>query len=171
MMAAIAAVGLGLGAAGLIGSNKAANEANAAQQQMLALQRQQMEEQKKQMELDALRRKRDIIRQSIAARSVALTTATAQNAQFGSGLAGAYGTITGRGNSSLLALGQNLAIGENMANLKMSESFAQSRYANAQSQLAFYQGLTSLGGGMLKNLDAIGRVGTTFSTFAGRMSA
>jgi hypothetical protein len=171
MMAAIAAIGVAVGAAGLIGSNKAANDANAAQQQMLALQRQQMEEQRKQMELDALRRKRDIIRQSIAARSVALTTATAQGAQLGTGLQGAYGVIGGREGSNLLALSQNLTIGRNMADLKMNESFAQSRYANAQSQLAFYQGLTSLGGGLLKNLDSISRVGTTFGNFATKMMA
>lgn len=171
MMAAIAAIGVAVGAAGLIGSSKAASDANAAQQEMLALQRQQMALQKQQMELDALRRKRDIVRQSIAARSVALTTATAQGAQLGSALPGALGTIAGRSGGNLLALNQNLALGENMFSSKMNESFASSRYASAQSQLAMYQGLTSLGGGMLKNLDSISRVGGTFANFAAKMGS
>jgi hypothetical protein len=165
MMAAIAAAGVAIGAAGLFGSNKAAKQAAAAQQQMLEMQREQMALQKQQMELDASRRKRDLVRQSIAARSVALTTATAQGAQLGSVLPGAEGGVAGRFGSNLLALTQNLQLGQSMFASKMNESFAASRYASAQSQFAMYQGLTSLGGGMLKNLDSISRVGSTLGGF------
>lgn len=82
---------------------------------------QQVEAQKKaerlrerQMNLQAMRERRESIRQAVLARSTALATATSQGASApgSSALGGAYGQIQGERNRQILAINQNQQIGQ-----------------------------------------------------------
>lgn len=68
----------------------------------------------RQMNLQAMRERREVIRQSILARSTALAQTTAQGAAASgsSALGGAYGQISGDKNRQIVAINQNQQIGQ-----------------------------------------------------------
>lgn len=68
----------------------------------------------RQMNLQAMRERREVIRQSILARSTALAQTTAQGAAApgSSALGGAYGQISGDKNRMTVAINQNQQIGQ-----------------------------------------------------------
>lgn len=138
IQAAVAAVGIGMSIYGAFQKNEAEEKATEAQKAIFAAQ-QKMEIQRAQaMELDAGRRKREMIRNAIAARSMALTTATSQGASGagGSVLGGAYGGISGQTGVNMLGVNQNLEIGRNMFALNRDISTAQQQYAAAKGESA-----------------------------------
>jgi hypothetical protein len=166
MIAEITAVaGLVIGGIGLFESNDAAQQQAQYQAQALALQKQEQKERRKAMELDARRRRREIIRQGVAARSLALTTATAQGAQFGSVLPGAYGGIEGRTGVNTLGVNQNQEIGGRIFDLKGQISDAYVNAAFAGSRAASGQALTSFGGMLLQNSQNLAKLGSSASAF------
>src|SRR5262245_14983635 len=96
-IAAAAAVGgLALSAVSMTQQAKYANEAAKANAAAIDQQKQAEAFRKQAMDLDATRRRREMIRNMIASNATAETVATAQGAQFGSALPGAYGGISGR---------------------------------------------------------------------------
>lgn len=154
--------GLALGAAGtaiqMNGQRQAAHANQDAMQEQQNLERQKQQ----QMELDAQRRKRDMVRQQLAARSAALAATTAQtgsSATTSSALPGAYGSIAGQTNENMLGLNQNLQIGRNMfaINSNMLDDYRSA--ASYSSMANFGGGLASLGGSILHNMDNINRFG------------
>lgn len=161
----IAAAGLGLAAGGLALNYTSSQKMAKSQEESIALQRRQDEERRKAMELDAARRKREMIRQALAARSRALSVATAQNAGAGTGLQGAYGGIQGRTGVNLLGVDQNLEIGRTMFGLQAGISEANASAARWGSMAQTGAGLTSLGGSLIKNMDAISRIGSTVASW------
>jgi hypothetical protein len=161
--AAIAAIGVGIAGYGAYQSSSSASQSNALQAQSVAIQQEQLALQKKSMELDA-RRRRDIIRQNVAARSAALATTVAQGAQFGSALPGAYGGIEGRTGTNLLGIDQNLEIGRDMFGLKSRGAEVSGQIANANSNAASGAAMTSLGGALVTNSGQLAKVGTYFTS-------
>jgi hypothetical protein len=116
--------------------------------QQASAQKKAEELRKQQMNLDATRQRRDILRQSIIARSQALSTATAQGAASGSGLAGAYGQVEGQFARGTQAVNQNQEIG--------GKIFDANASADAAGGLASAgAGLASLGGATLQNMPTI----------------
>jgi hypothetical protein len=98
----------------------------------------QMEaERQKAMELDAKRQQREIIRNQQRARSIALASATAQGARFGSGLQGGYGQISGQSNVNALGIQQNLDIGRNMFNLNSQLANQRKQSIDLETQYAY----------------------------------
>ena len=167
--AAIAAVGLGIAAYGTVKTQKALKEQNAAQQAAIDAQQQSEALRQKQMNLDAMRRQREIVRAGIQARSLALATATTQGAQGGSGVQGGFAQIAGRTNWNALGVAQNQEIGNAMFASNQNLLTAYRSSANAQTDVSTYQGLTSLGGAIMTNAGAIGRVGNyALSAIGGR---
>jgi hypothetical protein len=162
--AAIAAIGVGIAGYGAYQSSSSASQSNALQAQSVAIQQEQLALQKKSMELDARRRRRDIIRQNVAARSAALATTVAQGAQFGSALPGAYGGIEGRTGTNLLGIDQNLEIGRDMFGLKSRGAEVSGQIANANSNAASGAAMTSLGGALVTNSGQIAKIGTYFTS-------
>jgi hypothetical protein len=156
---AIAAIGVGVGLYGAISGSEAADQQAQYQSQALALQKQEMAERRKAMELDARRRRREIIRQGIAARSAALATSTAQGAQFSSALPGAYGGIEGRSGTNLQGVNQNQEIGERIFDLKGLQSDAYVRAAMAGSNVATNQAMTQAGGMLINNSTQLAQLG------------
>lgn len=142
----IAAIGLGLSAAGAFeqftGAKKAEKGAERAENARQAAQN-----------LDAQRRKRQIIRDAQLARSQALANATAQGAQEGSGLQGGLAQISGEKNDSILGVNLNQQLG--------NEVFAANKQQRqGQSQANVGQAIQSVGGAIMQNRGAIERVGT-----------
>lgn len=105
-----------------------------------------------QANIEETRARRNIVRQSIAARSEALTNATSQGAAQGSGLAGGFGQIQGETGGAATANAQNGQIGGQM--------FAANRQiSRGQTLAATGSGVSSLGGALVKNQNEIGRLG------------
>lgn len=145
----IGAVGLGIGAAGTVVQYNAQRTAAAAQQRQERIR-------ERQMELQATRQRRDAIRQSMRARSIALTTASDQGAGSGSGIAGGLGQIAAQGNSNLQGINQGVELG--------AEMFSTNRQiAGAQTLASFGSGLSSLGGSIYGASDTLGRIGNYFT--------
>lgn len=152
--AATAATGLGaaVGAAGTIaglagtalqysGQKKAASAAAEAERLRQA-----------QANVDAIRQRRQVVRQAIVARGDAISNAAGQGAGLGSGVAGGLAQIGGQEGQNLTAIDNAQSIG----NKTFAANAAQSQ---GQSLAATGQGLSSLGGALVKNQDAIGRLG------------
>ncbi len=138
---AISGIGLGANIIGGVMQTNAAKKAEAARE--------------KQMNLDAARQRREVARQAIIARSVALSNATNQGASQGSGLPGGYGQITGEAGRQTVGINQNQEIG--------SDIFAANRaYYTASGITGFGSGLTSIGGAIMNNAGTINRLGTYY---------
>lgn len=146
----IAGVGLAIGAAG------AGVQYSASQKQAAAMEKGE-ELRKKQMNLDAQRRTRQVIREGLIARSQALTNATAQGAEAGSGLQGGYAGIQSNTLYNASGIEQNRQIGSQIFD-------ANKQYAQAGSQMALGQGISSLGGAMVQNSQTLGRIYTYATT-------
>lgn len=132
------AVGLGVSVVGQINQTSAAKKAEAARQ--------------KQMNLEESRRRRDIIRNTIATQAAARNTAANQGALYGSAYPGGQGQIAGRGGDQLVASRQNQDLGNDV--------FAANKdYYNASVLTDFGAGLSSLGGMLVSNAGTIKRVG------------
>jgi hypothetical protein len=143
---ALAIAGIGAGIAGFIGGSGAAQKEAAIQKQIFA-QQQKIEEQKRLgMELDANRRTIQTVRAVQQARSLALSNSTAQGGAKGSGLMGGYSQIAGQGNAGLLAINQNLDIGENISSANQQISGLNMQLAQAKADESMWSGLSSLGG-------------------------
>lgn len=140
-------IGLAISAIGLGVQVDAAGDAAKAQQKAEAAR-------KKQMELDALRRRREAIREAIAARSLALSNATAQGAAEGSGLLGGYAQIAGQAGRNILATNQNVELGNQIYD-------ANSQYASAQSRSSIGGGMVDIGKTVLNNNKKIAQIGDT----------
>jgi len=87
--------GLALQALGGATSMGGAKASNQAQVQQIKLQQQVEQQRQHAMELDAHRKQLETVRNMQRARFLALSTATNQGAQFGTGLQGGYGQISG----------------------------------------------------------------------------
>lgn len=109
------------------------------------------------MELDARRKQTEMIRNQQRARSLALSSATAQGSSRGSGLQGGYAQISGQTGFNLMGVQQNLEIGRNIFNINsaitdqklafadLEFNYAQQRAAQqtAKSNLMYDYALTN----------------------------
>lgn len=146
----IAGIGLAVGAAGTVAQVSAANKQADAAERAERLR-------EKQMNLEAMRSRRAAIRNSLRARSLALTSATAQGAQFGSGLPGGFGQIGQQTGENITGINQGQEIGAGIFD-------ANADYASAGALAAFGSGLSSLGGSLISNAGTISRIGTFFGS-------
>lgn len=166
----IAVAGLAVAGAGAAVSYGAAKQNAAAQTAALDAQKQSEALRQQQMNLDATRRKREIIRQSVAARSAAVAQTTAQGASGagGSSLPGAVGSIAGRQGVGFEGIDQNQQIGNSIFAAHQAQLTAYQSAANAQSVGALGAGITSLGGAFISNAGTFGKVGAFVGGSGGR---
>lgn len=157
---ALLAGGLALSAAGTALNYSAGKSQAQAQEQALAGQQQAEQLRQQQMNLDAERRKREVIRQSIAARSASVTAANSSGAMLGSGLPGAIGGVSGRSGTDMLAINQNQDIGNTMFGVNQNILGAYRSAAGYGEMAALGSGLTTMGNGILRNEGTISKVGT-----------
>jgi hypothetical protein len=170
----VAVAGLAAAGAGAAINYTASKQNAAAQSQALQAQQQSEALRQQQMNLDAARRRREVIRASVAARSASLSQTVAQGAGGvgGSSLPGAQASITGREGVNELGINQNQSIGNSIFSAHQQQLQAYQSAASAQSFGAIGAGLSSLGGALMTNAGTIGKVGTfvgakAFSAFAG----
>jgi hypothetical protein len=135
---AISAIGTGVAVKGQMDAASAQGDAEQAR--------------KKQMELDAMRRKRESIREAIQGRSLALSNATSSGAAEGSGLQGGLAQVTGQMGRNLSDTGQNVALGNQIFNANM-------KAASAGGMAAFGSGMQDLGSTIASNNVNIDKVG------------
>lgn len=159
----IAGIGIAASIAGAAGSLYASQQQASAQKRAIAAQQEAERQRQLAMNLDAQRKKREQIRQAQVYRAQALATTTAQGASQGSGLEGAYGQISGQSGTNLQGINQNQEIGNNIFAANRAYGQAQADMADAQGSAATFQGISSLGGGLVSNAGTIGKIGRYYS--------
>lgn len=152
--------GIGTSLAGT-GMQVAASKAIASDSANIAgLDEQVNAQRQQQMVLTSNRMQLQNIRNSQMARSMAQSSAVNQGAQFGSGLAGGYGQISGQAGTNQLANSQNLQIGQTIFGLDNQIDQQKINIASEQGSMATGQGISALGG-------AIGGIGKIAGMFMG----
>lgn len=158
----VAGVALAATAAGAYKQYQASKAAQRAQEQQIAAQQRAERLRERQMELDAARKRREVIRNMVLARSTALSNITAAGVNTGSSaLAGAEAGIMGQGGGQIQAVNQNQLIGAGMFDANADRAAGEIAEGRARGDAAFGQVLTSIGGSLLTNMGAIERVGNT----------
>ena len=114
------------------------------------------------METMTRRQQMQNIRQTQMARSMALTTASSQGGQFGSGLQGAFGSIAGQSNTNQANLIGNLAMGEKMFDLSNTMSSEEMMLSQAQAGAASDAAFGKLLGGIGSSMGDLGKIGSSF---------
>jgi len=146
--AGAAAVGVGLEIYGGIEAMGAQKNISKISMEEMGVEKQQNEVRRQAMEMSAHRQMLQQVRNTQKARSQALETGSAQGAQFGSGLAGAYGSIGGQGSANIAELSSGLQFGEKQFDLTAQLDDLKMSMAKAQGQLATAQGISSIGSGI-----------------------
>lgn len=163
-MSAMALIGMGSQVIGSILGVAGAAQHQQAQQQIVRLQQQQEIQRMQAMELDARRRQLEVIRNAQRAQSLSLAVATSQGAQFGSGLGGAQGQISGASGSNLLGISNNLEIGRNMFDINTQISAQKINMSDADTLSATGQGVNQFGGSLL---NAAGTIKNLYGNYSG----
>lgn len=160
-MAAISSIALGLGAAASIGGTimGASAQSKMAKEQKEATTRAENARQQ-QMALDADRRRRQAFRESLLARSQALTVGTAQNASQGSGVAGGMAQATATGYQNQQTVNSAEQLGARIFDANRDYAAATAR---GQSKMAMAGALSSFGNMIMSNSGTIGRLGTYYT--------
>lgn len=163
MLPIIAAVGIGLAAAGAVTSFFGSQDASEAQQRAIAAQQRGEQVRKEAAHFDADRRRRQMIRMGLIQRSQAVAIANAQGANKGSGLEGVFGQIASATSFAVSGVTGNLEYGDQLfaANQELLEARKDS--ADAESTMALGKGLSSLGGAVLGNIGSINSIGGNLS--------
>lgn len=112
----------------------------------------------KQMNLESARMRRQTVREAIMARSTALSNATAQGAEGGSGLQGGYGQISGQMNRNIQGINQSQEIGTQM----FRENAAVAR---GQSMSNMGSSISGFGGMVANNAQQLTRLGRYYSGY------
>ena len=122
------------------------------QKKMIQAQQRAERLRERQMNLQAMRERREVVRNSILARATALATTTAQGASApgSSALGGAYGQIGGDAGRQTLAINQNQEIGKRI--------FAANRQYFAGSQtMGLGSAVTGIGSAIGQSIKEIGQ--------------
>lgn len=152
--------GMGASLFGAFGASSAARKAAEAQKSIAGLEIKANAQREQAMELNANRAMLQNVRMNQMARSVAQMNATSQGAQFGSGLQGGIGSISGGTGTNILGISQNLRIGRNLFDTYNKISHFKMDLGDAQSQLSTDQGLMSFGSSMMGASKSFGNLGS-----------
>jgi hypothetical protein len=161
------AVGLGMQIfGGLSGASNAKQQAEVSSQ--ISADEQRVNDQKEQqMQLEASRAQTENFRKTQQARAQGLAAATSQGAQFGSGLAGGQAAATDQGLLNSRNISQNLQIGENIFGIDRDISSKKMQLASLGGEAATDQGISSLGGALIKAGPTIGSFGKNIGASGG----
>lgn len=155
-------IGLGASIFGGLGQMDAAKQKAAAENQIAQLEMGQDNVRRQAMELSANRQQTEVLRNAQRARSLALNNATSQGAQFGSGLSGGYGQISGGANWNNLGITQNLGFGEKMFDLNSQINQQKMNIGDAASSSATASGYSAIGSTLLNNFNPIKNLSNNF---------
>lgn len=130
---------------GTLSSMQGSSQVNQAQQRTIELEKEAEGQRHQAMVLDSERKSMETLRNNQRARAMGLEAATSQGANKGSGLAGAYGQMSGQTGVNLLGISQNREIGENMFSINNKISDQKMQMAQGQQQMQFGAGMSSFG--------------------------
>lgn len=164
-------LGLGLSIFGGLGQSSAESQKAAAQQQITQYEMQQDTVRRKSMELSAQRQSMEVLRNAQRARSLALNNATSQGAQFGSGLQGGYGQVSGGANWNLSGIDKNLSFGEQMFDLNSQINQQKLAIGDASSSSAQYGAYSKMGSTLMGSFGPIKNLSSNFGGSAGGYDA
>lgn len=155
--------GLALQGIGAIMNHSAQKEYNQHQQNQIGLEQKVSAQRYQAEQLDADRRRMETFRVAQRMRATALTNATSQGGQFGSGLQGGYGQIAGQSGVNLLGINQNAQISGDIFGL--NSQISQERIGMAQSNMDSQtaQGLSSFGSSMSNASSTFGKFFSGYS--------
>lgn len=88
------------------------------------------------------------LRNAQQSRSLALAAGVAQGAQFGSGVQGGYGNVSGEAGNTLLGLNQNLSSAGQMFDINKSISDQEIAKSGYQGTANMWQGIGQMAGGL-----------------------
>lgn len=156
---AIGAVGLGMQIFGGVSSaSNASAQAKVSSDE--ASQEQGINNAKQQaMEVNARRSQMENVRNNQRARAQATNAAVSQGAQFGSGLQGGLAQISDETQFNMLGVNQALQTGQQIAGYNNTISSDKMQLATLGGQAATDQGISSLGGALMKSGPVIGQLG------------
>lgn len=178
-------ISLGLGVVGLgmqlWGQSESASASKEYAMKTSALARgiagdeQRLNEQKRiAMELSGKRQVMEVFRNNQRLRAQATAAAVNQGAQFGTGLLGGLAQIEGQSQDNALAINQGLITGRNIFGInndisdkKMQQAQLQAQYQTSQADA---QGLSSLGGALMKIGPTVGAFGKDAQAFFSKNS-
>lgn len=160
----MAAIGIGMQIFGGMGQSKV-SEQEAAVSKDEAAREQAINDQKQQaMEIDARRKSLEQMRTAQKANSMALSAATNQNAQFGSGLQGGQAEVTDQSLFNLSGINTSLTIGRNINEQNKGISQDKMQMASLGADSASYAGWGSLGGALVKAGPVVGQFSKGFGS-------
>lgn len=170
LTAGLQVVGLGLS---LFGQSQ---QASVAKQQAqvsgdIATQEQSINAQKQQqMQLEANRSQLQNFRTAQQLRAQATAAAVNGGAQFGSGLQGGLAGVSAQSTTNALGVNQGVEISQNIFGYNNKISSDKQQLAQLGGQAATDQGLTNIGGSLMKGASAIGGFGKDAMSFFGSLS-
>jgi hypothetical protein len=144
--------------ASIYGGIEGSEAANKKYQSELAIaQNEQLANQQRRlaMELNARRSQRQVVRTAQQASANALSAATNQGAQFGSGLQGGLAGVSAQSATAQEGIYQNLQIGEKLFDYDQNINAAKLQAAQAETQMSEAQGFMNIGksvGGSFKDI-------------------
>lgn len=145
----IAAIGLGLSAAGGVVQY-------IGQQKVAKAQKKQEKIRNQQMNLDLMRQRREALRKALVARALGISNATNQGAGVAdSSVQGGIAQAVGQGNMSLTDINQNGQLGTAMFRANAQE-------ASGAGTAAMGTAIGGFGSGLVQNSTTISRVGASF---------
>lgn len=161
----IQAVGFGLSLFGGLGQANNAKEIAKVSQDKAQHEQQINDLKQQQARLEANRMQMQNIRNIQRQRALATASATSQGAQFGSGLEGGLADVTNQGFFNMQGVNQALQTSEEVYGQNKYITSDNAKIAGLQGQSASYQGLSSLGGALIKAGPTIGAVSQGFGKF------
>jgi hypothetical protein len=148
---------------GIIGSQESVEGAKAkaaAQRQIAQLEIQADAQRRQAMEISARRTMLQTVRNAQQARSMALSAAVNQGAQFSSSAASGQAQSSNQAAYQNLGVSQNLQLGENLFNINAQIDQQKMAEADAETKIAEGQGTSSLFGSIGKAIPDIMKLAT-----------
>lgn len=160
---ALLAIGLGLAGYGAYKQYQGSKEVAAAQREATVVNQRNEALRQQQMNLDATRRRREVVRQALAARAASISAITIKGAggEGSSAAGGAAGGISGRTNVNDLGIRQNQELGNAIFSNNSQLQSIYGREATSKSEVSMGSALSSFGGAIISNIGQINAVATT----------
>lgn len=152
----LSAIGFGMQLFGGMGQADVANQVSQISNDKAQHEMQINTLKQQQVRLEANRSQMQNIRNVQQARAMSLSSATNQGAQFGSGLQGGQSEITAQGAYNMVGVNSALQTSEGIYGNNQSITGDNARIATLQGQSATDQGISTIGGALLKAAPSIG---------------
>ncbi len=122
---------------------------------------------RRQMNLDAMRRKRDIIRQAQIATARSESAAANQGALFSSPVEGARASVSGEAGVQTLGISQNQEIGNSLFDLANQKAMIDFQMSKQSNKVSSSEKFNAIGNTLSKNQDTLSKVANFgFSKFS-----